>query len=153
MGPLLHQTPAQVRVEAWKFLIGGGGIYNGLSWEYTTDHPAGEGRGHHAVLKQLGVLKRFMEGLDLARMKPMASVVIGADAGARVRALVKEGEAYLVYLHHGRRDEQGSDTVYLLDGKERRAELVLDLPCMAFSRAHAASFVKSEALVLFSTSA
>jgi hypothetical protein len=132
MGPLLHQTPAQVRVEAWEFLIGGGGIYNGLSWEYTVDHPASEGRGHRAVLKQLGVLKRFMEGLDLVRMHPRTSVVAHADAGVRVRTLVQEREDYVVYAHHGRRDERGSDVVYLPDGKERRVELVLELPAGQF---------------------
>jgi hypothetical protein len=132
MGPLLHQTASQVRVEAWEFLIGGGAVYNGLSWEYTVDRPAGEGRGHHAVLKQLGVLRRFFDGLDILRMRADESVVARSSDGATARSLAKVGDDHLVYVHHGKRDSRGADTTYVLEPGEHSVELAVRLSAGRF---------------------
>ena len=49
--------------------------------------------------KQLGILKRFLEGFDFEHMKPDSSVVRNVSGGLSVRALAEQGKAYAIYLH------------------------------------------------------
>ena len=121
------------RTDAWDFLIAGGAVYSNLDYSFSASHPDGTlkvttspGGGGPELRKQLAILKEFMDGLDLAAMKPDNAVVkdgrvtaplTGGDKGsakeakATVRALVEPGKAYAVYVKGG-----------------VQAELALDLP-------------------------
>lgn len=91
------------RRQAWNFMLAGGALYNNLDYSFTVESPGGTGAnqapggGSPALRRQLGVLKRFLDGLPLVRMRPDPRVVALAP-GARWQALADPGRAYGVYL-------------------------------------------------------
>ena len=94
------------RSEGWDFLLAGGGLYGSLDYSFTPSHPDGTlldyqspGGGSPQLRKQLGILKRFLEGFDFVRMKPGDSVIKSVSGGLSARTLVEDGKAYAVYLH------------------------------------------------------
>jgi hypothetical protein len=106
---------AQYRMEAWDFLVAGGGLYNNLDYSFTAGHengtfvyPASQpGGGSPALRHQLGFLKHLFEGFDFVRMKPELEAV-GCDLpeGASIRTLARTGKEYLVYIRTGLGDWQ-----------------------------------------------
>jgi hypothetical protein len=102
------QADLPYRIEAWNFLVAGGGIFSHLDYSYTTEHPAGTwtplppnqpGGGGPEFRRQMRILADFMNGFEFARMAPRADVVSIADAGdLTARALVDEGRQYAIYL-------------------------------------------------------
>ena len=94
---------ATYRRQAWRFMLAGGALFDHLDYSFTVDRPDGTDRneapggGSPALRRQLGVLKRFVEGLDFVRMRPDRRVVARAP-GAFREALVDAGRAYAVYL-------------------------------------------------------
>jgi hypothetical protein len=94
------------RTEGWDFLLAGGALYNNLDYSFTPAHPDGSftgyrspGGGSRALRAQLGILKRFVDGLDLIRMVPAADVVVGTRPDLAAQALALPGECYALYLH------------------------------------------------------
>jgi PA14 domain-containing protein len=95
------------RVEAWEFILSGGALYNNLDYSFVAGHEDGAfvypatqpGGGNPAFRKQIKVLKDFIHGFDIVRMKPLPSVVTNrAFAGAASHILAESGRAYAVYL-------------------------------------------------------
>jgi hypothetical protein len=93
------------RSEGWAFLMAGGGLYSSLDYSFTTAHPDGTfsgyespGGGSPALRKQLGILKRFVEGLDFVGMAPEREVVRTLPDGLEAWALVGLGRQYAVYV-------------------------------------------------------
>ncbi|MFN0105847.1 MAG: cellulase family glycosylhydrolase [Bryobacteraceae bacterium] len=94
---------AVYRIQAWDFLTAGGALYNNLDYSFTVGNEDGTfqppastpGGGSAALRKQLGFLKRVLEGFDLARMQPQDG------AASHARCLGHAGEAYLCYAHYG----------------------------------------------------
>jgi hypothetical protein len=108
------------RMEAWEFILAGGGLYNNLDYSFVAGREDGTfvypktqpGGGNPALRRQLKVLKDFIHGFDFLRMKPDHSVVQGGlPDQARARALVEPGRQYAIYVFGG-----------------NQAHLVLDLP-------------------------
>lgn len=118
-GVTLRQSADSARIEAWEHLIGGGAVYGGLSWEYTVLHLAPTSRGHHAVVKQLGLLKRLMDSLELQKYGP-AEV---RATGAKACMLSDGGDDWLIYMHQGIEDKLG----YVVPQDTARSEIRLDL--------------------------
>ena len=94
------------RSEGWDFLLAGGALYGSLDYSFTPSHPDGTlwdyrspGGGSPSLRRQLGILKRFLEDFDFARMKPDCSTVRSVSGGVSARALVEDGKAYAIYLH------------------------------------------------------
>jgi hypothetical protein len=94
------------RSEGWDFLLAGGGLYNNLDYSFTPQHPDGTfreyrspGGGSPELRKQLGVLKRFLEGFDFVRMRPGQSAIKSVSGGLSASALAEPGRAYAIYLH------------------------------------------------------
>ena len=94
------------RTEAWDFLLAGGGLYNNLDYSFTPQHPDGSfgdyrspGGGSVELRRQLGILKRFLDGFDFVRMKPDNAVIEKVSPQLTASALVEPGKAYAVYLH------------------------------------------------------
>ena len=121
------------RSEGWDFLLAGGGLYNNLDYSFTPGHPDGTlldyrspGGGSPPLRKQLGILKRFVEGFDFVRMKPGNAAIKSVSGGLSVRALIEEGKAYAVYLHVRVRNKPKKIVDYLRERVE--ATLVLSLP-------------------------
>jgi hypothetical protein len=112
------------RTEGWDFLVAGGAAYDNLDYSFTAKHPAGTfkefkspGGGGDELRRSLGAARRFMEGFELVKMKPMNGAIRGGKGrvvltkptkgdGApkgqmTARALAEEGNAYAVYLNGG----------------------------------------------------
>jgi hypothetical protein len=94
------------RRQAWEFLLAGGGAFDHLDYSFAVGHedgalvPRAPGGGSPALRRQLGVLKRFLEGFDLVQMAPDETVVVSAP-GTYVTALAERGRQYALYLRRG----------------------------------------------------
>lgn len=108
------------RMEAWDFLLAGGGIFDHLDYSFTADHedgtfalpPKQPGGGDVTLRRQFAILKSFLESFDFVHMRPDSHVVKGPlPKGVTVRALSEAGKAYAIYVR----------------GKEM-TDLKLDLP-------------------------
>lgn len=123
------------RTEGWDFLLAGGGLYNNLDYSFTPRHPRGDfleykspGGGSPALRRQLGILKRFLEELDLVRMSPDSAVIRGVSPDLSARALVAPGQAYAVYLHVPLPKKPKPEELQKLLREKRVASLRLELP-------------------------
>ena len=94
---------ATYRRQAWRFMLAGGALFDHLDYSFTVERPDGTdqnqapGGGSPALRRQLGVLKRFVDGFDFVRMRPDRRIVVRAP-GAFREALVDAGRAYAIYL-------------------------------------------------------
>ncbi len=111
---------AHYRMEAWEFLLAGGGLYNNLDYSFTVGHedgtfvypPKQPGGGNPAFRKQMKVLRDFMNSFDFVRMKPDKSFIKSPlQEGQRVSAMSEPGRQYALYFYGG-----------------NEAKLTLDLP-------------------------
>jgi hypothetical protein len=98
---------APYRMEAWEFLLAGGGLYNNLDYSFTVGHEDGTfvfpatqpGGGGPALRRQLGTLRDFINGFEFIRMRPDNAIVrAGVPAGGSTRVLAEAGRAYAIYL-------------------------------------------------------
>lgn len=98
------------RMEAWDFMVAGGGLFNNLDYSFTAGHedgsfvyPATQPGGGNAVLRrQIQFLGQVLHHCDFIHMRPDDSVLGGAlPAGVTARALVKPGREYLIYVRGG----------------------------------------------------
>ena len=98
------------RMEAWDFILAGGGLFDNLDYSFTVSHPDGSligykapGGGSAALRKELRILHEFIAGFDVVRMKPDNSVIKSAlPKGVTARALVEPGKQYAVYIRGGK---------------------------------------------------
>jgi len=92
------------RIEAWNFILAGGGVFDHLDYSFQVGHEDGRGRidapggGGPTFRAQMRILKRFIHGFDFVRMRPDRSVVGGLPNQATAYALVRPGRAYAVYI-------------------------------------------------------
>jgi hypothetical protein len=95
------------RVEAWEFLLAGGGLFNNLDYSFTAGHedgtfvyPASQpGSGNPQFRKELRVLVDFINSFDFVRMKPdKESLHHPTPDEATVRVLSEPGKAYAIYM-------------------------------------------------------
>lgn len=98
------------RMEAWEFLLAGGGLFNNLDYSFVAGHEDGTfkypekspGGGNRGYRKQVKNLKHFVEGFDFLRMKPDATTVKGGlPAKGRVTVLSEPGKQYAFYFFGG----------------------------------------------------
>ncbi len=104
-----HGTaPEYYRIEAWAFILAGGGLFNNLDYSFTVGHEDGRfaipksqpGSGGPLLRRQLGILSRFIHRFDFVRMVPARGVFAGPlPAGIRGEALAQPGRQYAVYLY------------------------------------------------------
>ena len=96
------------RVEAWEFILAGGGLYNNLDYSFVAGHEDGTfvypdsqpGGGNPVFRRQMKILKDFIHGVDFLRMKPLNSGVqiIAVDPNYSMRVLAQAGKAYAIYI-------------------------------------------------------
>ena len=117
------------RMEAWDFLLAGGGIFDNLDYSFTAGHDDGTfalpphqpGGGGAALRRQFAILKTFLENFDFVHMKPDAHLVQGPlPKGVTVRALSQPGKAYALYV----RGKEMSDLKLNLPMGNYRVELI-----------------------------
>ena len=94
-------------MEAWEFIVGGGGSFNQLNGIYTVENPAGKTPDNEKILRALTNLKEFMYSFDFLKMSPDKSLVVsGIPSGAHLRSISQPGQQYALYLHHGQGREE-----------------------------------------------
>lgn len=95
------------RLEAWNFILAGGGLFNHLDYSFVAGHEDGTfeypatqpGGGNPGLRRQFRTLKRFIESFDFVRMQPDDDVIRGGvPRGYTGRALVEPGKAVALYL-------------------------------------------------------
>ncbi len=124
--PSQNYTPTTGRVEAWEFIIGGGAVYDNLSFAYTTTDEAGNSPAGIQLRGFLQNLKGFVEDFDFIKMTKDDDVIVSGVPNGEdfARAISEPGEQYAIYMHHSTPD----DFAYIINPQSRNATLTLDLP-------------------------
>jgi hypothetical protein len=95
------------RMEAWEFLLAGGGLYNNLDYSFTSGHEDGTflyppnqpGGGNAGYRKQMKVLKEFIHSFDFIKLKPARELIRQPlPKDARCQLLAEPGRQYAVYF-------------------------------------------------------
>jgi hypothetical protein len=98
------------RFEGWRFMIGGGGLYNNLDYSFTAGNENGSfsfpatqpGGGSERLREQLSYLKKFLHQFDFIRMKPDSIFVAsGIPVNAVFNGLAEDGRQYALYVKGG----------------------------------------------------
>ena len=96
------------RIEAWEFMLSGGGLVDHLDYSFTATREDGiaasaaPGGGGPAIRRQLGILRWFMEELPLLELVPQPDFVsAGVPSGGFATAMGVPGKAYGLYLRGG----------------------------------------------------
>jgi hypothetical protein len=93
------------RVEAWEFMVGGGGSFNHLNSRFTAENPAGDTPDNAQILSALRNLKNFISSFEFIKMNPEHNFVLGGvPAGAYCRGISQPGVQYALYHHHSHLD-------------------------------------------------
>ncbi len=91
-------TIAQVRSDAWQFLLSGGAVYDHLSWTYTPTDARGTSAVGQLTRQHLKVVKDFVASLPLVRMKPLHAAVRQLARETYAYVLAEPGNVYAMYL-------------------------------------------------------
>jgi len=95
------------RIEAWRFLMSGGALFNHLDYSFTTDNEDGTyvvqkgepGGGSRELREQFRILAGFMKSLNFIKMKPVGEEVINPGTnGMSVEGLFEDGNVWALYL-------------------------------------------------------
>ena len=94
------------RVEAWSFILAGGGLFNHLDYSFTAGHedgtfvypPKQPGGGNPVFRRQMKTLLQFVRSFDFVKMKPLNSALSVPVGGARAYVLAEPKKAYAVYV-------------------------------------------------------
>jgi hypothetical protein len=114
------------RVEAWEFIVGGGGSFNQLNGLFTVENPVGDTPDNRQILQALTSLKDFMYGFDFLKMRPDKSYVVGGiSQETHFRGMSQTGRQYALYLHHG---QGGTGSAYKVVPGSFVEQLFLSLP-------------------------
>jgi hypothetical protein len=140
------RSDRKYRTEGWEFLLAGGGVYDHLDFSFTPNSETGRavplpeatpGGGGPELRKQLAILKKFVESFDFVQMSPGDHLVKVLDLPATeqpsvsspaVRVLAKPGQAYAIYVNHGRKAKlsidlpRGTYTAEWINTKTGKAE-------------------------------
>ncbi len=97
------------RLEAWEFILAGGGLYNNLDYSFAVGHedgtfqypPKQPGGGNAGFRKQMKFLKDFIYGFKFVNMKPARDLIHENLPGdAKCQLLAEPGQQYAVYFKH-----------------------------------------------------
>ena len=98
---------APYRMEAWEFILAGGGLYNNLDYSFVAGHERGDfvyparqpGGGNAELRRQMTVLRDFINGFDFIHLKPDKELInSGVPTNTHAYALVEDGKQYAAYF-------------------------------------------------------
>jgi hypothetical protein len=119
---------ADCRVEAWEFIVGGGGSFNHLNGRYTAADPAGKTPDNAQIVGALKSLKDFIYSFDFIKMSPEHDFVVnGIPTGAYCRGISETGKQYALYHHHSK-PKRGDTGSYIVAPGSYVEHLELELP-------------------------
>lgn len=97
--------PQPYRLEAWDFILAGGGVFDNLDYSFTVGHEDGTaeiqapGGGGPVFRRQLEILRNFITGFNFIDMSPDSTLILNTlPDSISVRALAEEGAAYALYV-------------------------------------------------------
>jgi len=143
----LGDRVADSRVEAWEFIVGGGGSFNQLNGLYTVRDPAGNTEENAQLGRAIKSLHDFMYSFDFLKMRPDKSFVQGGvPLGTFARGISEPGRQYAYYHHHS---TFGRNTAsYKVTPGNYQETLILQLPAASYQLdwvdAAAGSVIRSE---------
>lgn len=118
---------ADSRVEAWEFIVGGGGSFNQLNGLYTVRDPGGKNEENAQLLRSLQNLRNFMYSFDFLKMRPDRSFITGGiPLGTFARGMSEAGKQYAFYHHHSTFGR--STASYKVTAGTYQEQLSVDLP-------------------------
>ena len=122
---------ADSRVEAWEFVVGGGGSFNQLNGLYTVRDPGGKTDENAQLGLALKSLHDFMYSFDFLKMRPDRTFVRGGVAlGVYARGMSQPGKQYAYYHHHS---TFGRNTAsYKVTPGSYQEHMVLHLPAGSY---------------------
>ena len=93
-------------IQAWRFILSGGGLYNNLDYSFTVDNEGGEwtipesnpGWGGKGFRGQLSLLARTLRSVPFYDMDILATPIFQEKKAMRQYGLGKKGEVYMVLL-------------------------------------------------------
>ena len=98
-------TAIQTRLESWMFLLGGGGIYDGLDAHdlvYSPQDPSGDNALGLAMRTAVRNIGTYIDNLHLVALRRDRSwITSGVPTGASWQAIATRGQQYAAYFHHG----------------------------------------------------
>jgi|GEM_PF-245363 len=125
-------TALQTRLESWMFLLGGGGIYNGLDvpyFVYSTQDETGDtelGRNFRKGVTNIG---SYMDNLNLVALRrDFTWITGGLPAGATLQCMASPGQQYVAYFHHGQHDAPAGLSYKPIDGANHVISATVFLP-------------------------
>jgi len=119
---------ADSRVEAWEFIVGGGGSFNHLNGRYTAEDPAGKTPDTAQIAGALKNLRDFMYSFDFLKMSPQPTFVLGGiPAGTYCRGISETGKQYALYHHHSKIKSDNTSSYEAIPGSYEE-DLELELP-------------------------
>lgn len=126
---------APYRMEAWDFIIAGGGLFNHLDYSFTAGHedgtfafPASQpGGGTQALRKQLRFLSQLMKSVDFLHMKPVDGLIhANFPPGLTARIFCRQDKEYIVYLRTPAAKAEHGDCQHMKFGDQQvRFELAV----------------------------
>ena len=99
------------RMQAWEFILAGGGLYNNLDYSFCVGHEDGTfpikaptpGGGGPGLRRQLRFLAEFVRGFDFVRMRPAPEIIKGGvPKQIAPQVLAEPGKQYAIYLRSGK---------------------------------------------------
>ena len=100
-----NTSAVQTRLECWMFLLGGGGVYDGLDVHqlaYTDEDPAGDNAVGTDFRGTVSQCAGYVENLHLVALRrDLSWLTSGIPAGATLQAMADPGQQYVAYWHHG----------------------------------------------------
>jgi hypothetical protein len=105
---------ADARVEAWEFMVGGGGGYGNLALtSYNVKNPAGKSAHADSLKQEISNLKKFIEGLNLAEtFRDTTLLAGGIPDNIHFSSLTSEKQKYVLYFHTGTLIKQPAYTTF-----------------------------------------
>jgi len=98
------------RMEAWQFILAGGGLFNNLDYSFVAGHERGDfvypknqpGGGNPVYRSQMKTLRDFINRFDFVKMKPSHSLIqSGLPEKSKAYVLAQPGKQYAVYIFGG----------------------------------------------------
>jgi hypothetical protein len=123
---LMPPSSPQYRIQGWKYLMSGGGLYNNLDFTFEVGHEDGSGEieflcdgymgcNDKTVKYQMAALLKFMNSFDFVDCRPNYNVISVAFGDKNFCVMENPGKEYAIYTYED--TNQGSIQLILVPGK------------------------------------
>ena len=134
------QADSTYRIQGWAFLAAGGALYNNLDYSFAVGHERGDyrfsketpGGGGFEIRRQLSILARFFQSLDLEELQPAQTLIrLDSPDTTKLYALASSGKEYVAYLYRAT-IQSGAKPHFEVDAKTGTSQIAVELPAGAY---------------------